>query len=87
MGQPFLSLDRIFCRLILTLFLNLLQVGFFAYQPDDIALFENAGRENVGKVLLTLFQSYNHTVVLVADSALFQRLSQKFAAAADDELV
>ena len=40
----------------------------------------------MGKVLLTLFQSYNHTVVFVADAALFERLAQKFAAAADDEL-
>ena len=71
---------------LLALFLNLLKVSLFAYQPDDIAFFEYSGRQNTGQVLPALFQSYHHTVVFIPYSAFYQCLSQEFAAAADDEL-
>ena len=38
------------------------------------------------QILTTFFQSYHHTVVFIPYSAFYQRLSQEFAAAADDEL-
>ena len=38
------------------------------------------------QILLALFQSYNHAVVPVSDTAFDERLAQEFAGRRDDEL-
>lgn len=72
--------------MVFHLIFDSLQISFFSHYPDDVSLLEDSGRGYVRQILTTLFQSYHHTVVFISYSAFYQRLSQEFAAAADDEL-
>lgn len=68
------------------LILDSLQISFFSHYPDDVSLLEDSGRGYVRQILSALFQSYNHAVVPVSDTAFYERLAQEFAGRRDDEL-
>ena len=69
------------------LILDSLQISFFSHYPDDVSLLEDSGRGYVRQILATFFQSYNHAVVPVSDTAFDERLAQEFAGRRDDEMV
>ena len=57
-----------------------------ANNPDDIALAEATVWIIGGKAFLSLFQSYYHTAIEIADAALYQGLTNELTVGADDEL-
>ena len=57
-----------------------------AYYPDDITLAEATVRTIGGETFLSLFKSYNHTAVVIANAALDERFPDKLTIGTDDEL-
>ena len=50
---------------------------FFSYNPDDVTLLEAVGGLHLRQILLSFFQSDDHAVVFVADTAFLQCLSHE----------
>ena len=57
------------------------------HHPDDVALLEGTLGINHRKVLLALFYSHDHAVIVLAYAALAERLADKGATGVDDETV
>ena len=58
-----------------------------AHYPDDVALLKGAFGIDHCEVLLALFDTYHHAVVVLAYAALAERLADKGATSVDDETV